>query len=106
MRKISLGGKVAIYLVHAALVCVIFLPLAFAFVSSLRPLEDVFRYITPLGWATFIPKRFSFDAYVRLFAQWRFGSVLLNSLFVVAMTVIFGTLVNSMGGPRFRKIRF
>jgi multiple sugar transport system permease protein/putative chitobiose transport system permease protein len=106
VRKISLAGKAGIYVVHAALVCIVFLPLVFAFVSSLRPLEEVFKYVSPVGWSTFVPEHFTLAAYARLFTQWRFGSVLWNSLFVVAATVIFGVLVNSMAGLAFAKFEF
>jgi multiple sugar transport system permease protein len=88
------------------LICIVFFPLVFAFVSSVRPLEDVFKYVSPIGMSTFFPARLTFESYVRLFTQWRFGTVLWNSLFVVTMTVAFGVLVNSMAGLSFAKFKF
>ena len=106
MKRIGIAGKAAIYLANALLICIVSLPLAFAFASSLRPLEDVFRYVSPVSWATFVPEHPSLTAYARLFSLWHFGPVLFNSLFVVAMTVAFGILVNSMAGLAFAKFEF
>ncbi len=94
------------YFIHAILICIVFLPLVFAIVSSFRPLEDVFKYVSPISARTFFPERFTFGAYGRLFSEWRFGTVLWNSLVVVLATVVFGIVVNSLAGLAFAKFKF
>ena len=42
MQKLGFWGKALVYAIQAVLIVVIFLPLVFALVSSLRPLEDVY----------------------------------------------------------------
>jgi ABC-type glycerol-3-phosphate transport system permease component len=106
MRKPSFHAKILIYCLHAILIIVVFLPLVFAFVSSLRPLDDIFRFVSPIGWSTFFPAKVSLDSYVKLFTEWHFGSVLWNSLFVVIVTVVSGILVNSAAGLAFAKFNF
>lgn len=45
-----------LYLVHIFVGFVILLPLAFALVSSFRPLDEIFRYMSPVSWKTFFPQ--------------------------------------------------
>lgn len=106
MKRLSLPAKVAVYAAQAVLAAVVFLPLVFALVSSLRPLEDIYKYISPLSLETFIPKNITVEAYVEVFTDYGFLRPILNSLFVAAVTVVSGVLVNAMAGFAFAKFRF
>lgn len=94
------------YAVHIILIIVVFLPLVFAFTSSFRPLADLYRYINPLSWKTFIPTRVTLDAYSTIFVEGGYGRALLNSLFVGIVTVALGILFNGMAGYVFAKYEF
>lgn len=98
--------KVLIYIAHILLIVIIFLPLVFAFTSSFRPISDLYRYINPLSWKTFIPTRMTMDAYITIFTEAGYGKALLNSLFIAAVTVVLGVLFNGMAGYVFAKYNF
>ena len=98
--------KVLIYIAHILLIVIIFLPLVFAFTSSFRPISDLYRYINPLSWKTFIPTRMTMDAYITIFTEAGYGKALLNSLFIAAVTVVLGVLFNGMAGYVFAKYYF
>jgi multiple sugar transport system permease protein len=95
--------------VHAGylLVCILFiLPLWWALASSLRPLEDIFKYVSPFSWKAFVPDRPTFEAYATIFSQKNFGTAVLNSAFVAGATVLLGLLVNGFAGYAFAVLRF
>ncbi|CAG7616476.1 L-arabinose transport system permease protein AraQ [Paenibacillus solanacearum] len=84
------------YAIHIVLALVVLLPLAFALVSSLRPLDEIFRYMSPVSWRTFIPTHITFDAYVSLFTERGFGRIFFNTFYVSAVNVLVGLIVASM----------
>jgi multiple sugar transport system permease protein/putative chitobiose transport system permease protein len=95
--------------VHAGylLVCILFvLPLWWALASSLRPLEDIFKYVSPFSWKAFVPGRLTFEAYLTIFSQKNFGTAVFNSAFVAAATVLLGLAVNGFAGYAFAVLRF
>lgn len=106
MNRLSGKNKVLIYVLHGLLLIIVFLPLIFALVSSFRPLEDLYKYISPLSVDTFIPKNFTLDAYKDIFVKYQFGTSVINSVFVAAVTVIAGVIVNALAGFAFAKFRF
>ncbi|MFC7394520.1 carbohydrate ABC transporter permease [Scopulibacillus cellulosilyticus] len=106
MDKTSRTSKVTIYFFHIILACIIVFPLLFALVSSLRPLNDIFKYVAPVTLKTFIPNHITFEAYVNLFTKRGFGTVLFNTFFVAILTVIFGILFGSMAAFAFAKFEF
>lgn len=83
-----------------------FLPLIFALVSSLRPLTDIYKYIKPVCLQTFFPADLTLDAYIRIFTEYHYGTALLNSIFVAAVTVAVGILLNAWAGFAFAKFKF
>jgi len=95
--------------VHAGylLVCVLFiLPLWWALASSLRPLDDIFKYISPFSWRAFVPDKPTFAAYVTIFSQKGFGSAVFNTVFVAGSTVLLGLVINGFAGYAFAVLRF
>ena len=106
MQKLGFWGKALVYAIQAVLIVVIFLPLVFALVSSLRPLEDVYRYIRPLVPETFWPTDVTFDAYRSIFVDYGFGTAVINSLLIAAGTIGLGVMFNAMAGFCFAKFRF
>lgn len=109
-QKKTLGRKpktsAFLYILHIVLIVVVFLPLVFAFTSSFRPLSDLYRYINPLTWKTFIPTRVTLDAYIAIFKEGGYGTALLNSIVIGIATVGFGILANGMAGYVFAKYDF
>ncbi|MFB5269426.1 carbohydrate ABC transporter permease [Paenibacillus enshidis] len=95
-----------LYAVHIAVALLVLLPLAFAFVSSFRPLEDIYKYMSPITWKTFWPSNFTLDAYQSLFAERGFGRIFLNTFFVGAVNVLGGLLLGSMAAFAFVYFEF
>jgi ABC-type glycerol-3-phosphate transport system permease component len=81
---------------HMALIVVValvfFLPLYWLTISSLRPEDDIFRYLSPFSLWTFIPNRLTFANVVGLWTG-SFARAIFNSLFVAIVTVIAGLAV-------------
>ncbi|MED4602067.1 carbohydrate ABC transporter permease [Paenibacillus validus] len=102
--KLSL--KPVIYAIHFLLVGIVIFPLLFALVSSFRPLDDIFRYVSPISWRTFIPTSMTLEAYTNLFQLRGFGRVVFNTFFIAIVTVIFSIAINSMAAFAFAKFNF
>lgn len=95
-----------LYAVHIALALVVLLPLAFALVSSFRPLEDIYKYMSPITWRTFWPSNATLEAYQLLFTERGFGQIFLNTFFVGAANVIGGLVLGSMAAFAFVYFEF
>lgn len=106
MNRINPSRKLPLYTLHMVLLLFVFLPLIFAFTSSFRPMEDIYRYVSPLSWKTFIPEHFTLEAYQTIFVEHGFGKALLNSLLIALVTVAVGILFNGMAGYAFAKFTF
>ncbi|GIN71436.1 sn-glycerol-3-phosphate transport system permease protein UgpE [Bacillus sp. J14TS2] len=105
-KRIEKITTVLLYLLHILLAAIVLFPILFAVVSSFRPLEDIFRYVSPISWKTFIPTEITFDAYMNLFTERGFGRVFLNTFFVSIVTVVFAVYINSMAAFAFAKFEF
>jgi ABC-type glycerol-3-phosphate transport system permease component len=82
------------------------LPLWWALASSVRPLNDIFKYVSPFSLAALIPDKITFDAYRSIFFDRGFGIAVFNSLFVALATVLAGLGVNLLAGFAFAVLRF
>ncbi len=78
--------------VIAAVALMFLLPLYWLTISSLRPEEDIFRYLNPFGLWTVVPNRITFDNIVNLWSG-AFSRAIVNSLVVSFVTVIVGLAV-------------
>ena len=67
-------------------------PLYWAFVSALRPNEDIFKYLSPLSVWTFVPNRIT-PANLTNVLSGPFGRAMLNSIGVSVATVVLGLLI-------------
>jgi len=106
MRRNKLFTRTFLYIVQVIVAFVIVFPLFFAIVSSLRPLNEIFKYVSPVTWKTFVPMSVTFEAYVSLFTQRNFDIVLFNTFFVAIVTVLFGIWFGSMAAFSFAKFHF
>lgn len=67
-------------------------PLYWAFVSALRPSEDIFKYLSPLSPWTFFPNRMTLTNVIAVLSG-SFGRAMLNSIAVSIATVVLGLLI-------------
>jgi ABC-type glycerol-3-phosphate transport system permease component len=110
--KLTFGVlRVLLYIV----ICVIFLvPFAWMIFGSLRAEREIFRYLTPFSWRTFIPIEWTLDSYITVLglnetgraAGYNFGRNLLNSLIVSTAVVISSLIFNTMGAYFFARLSF
>ncbi|MCU6794554.1 carbohydrate ABC transporter permease [Paenibacillus sp. WQ 127069] len=104
--KSNQGSVPLLYLAHILLGLIILLPLAFALVSSLRPLDEIFRYMSPVSWRTFVPTQITFDAYTSLFVERGFGRIFFNTFYVSIVNVVVGLVIASMAAFAFVYFEF
>ncbi|MCI5956887.1 MAG: carbohydrate ABC transporter permease [Clostridiales bacterium] len=96
-------------LLYAALIVVAFFmlfPILWAVSASFRTDDELYAYMAPTTFHTFVPVQFTTDAYVRLFRDYGFMQPIVNSLMVCLMTVILGCLVNSIAAVAFAMFDF
>lgn len=96
----------AVYGLHFIVLTVLFAPLLFAIASSLRSLDEIYRYVSPVTWQTFLPTNATIEAYRTLFVERGFGQVVLNTLFVSLGTAVLGCTLGSLAGFAFAKFAF
>src|SRR4051794_26957642 len=96
-------------------ICVIFLvPFAWMLSGGLRAEREIFRYLTPFSWRTFVPIEWTFDSYLTILGLnevgraggYNFGQNLLNSLIVSTAVVISSLFFNTMGAYFFARLPF
>ena len=96
-------------------ICVIFLvPFAWMFFGGLRAEREIFRYLTPFSWRTFVPIEWTLDSYKTILglnetgrtSGYNFGRNLLNSLIVSTSVVISSLFFNTMGAYFFARLPF
>src|SRR5271165_1517658 len=95
-----------IHLLYLTVGFLFLLPLWWALASSLRPLNDIFKYVSPFSLAALVPDKLTFEAYRSIFLEKGFGTAVFNSLFVALATVLAGLGVNSLAGFAFAVLRF
>lgn len=72
-------------------------PLVWAGISSLRPGEEIFRYLSPFSWRTLFPESVSLDNYLSVL-QSPFALALVNSVIVAFFGVALGLVVAALAG--------
>lgn len=98
-------GTLLRYSTMLVVAALMLLPLAWMFVSSLRPAAGIFQYTSVLSWRTFVPESITIDNYREVFRS-DFPRALTNSFFIGAVTVVIGIFVNSAAGFAFAVFEF
>ncbi|MFF3852426.1 carbohydrate ABC transporter permease [Micromonospora sp. NPDC002575] len=80
-------------------------PLLWAVVSSLRPGDEIFRYLSPVSVRTVVPSTVSLDNY-RAVLESSFALALLNSVLVTTVSVALGLAVSSLAAFALAMIPF
>ena len=92
-NKLLRIGQVALLLLLTGIAV---FPLLWAIASSLRPDTEIYQYALPFQWHTFVPVEFTFDAYVKVFRDFKFHRPLFNTLIVSVVTVLLSCVLNSL----------
>jgi multiple sugar transport system permease protein len=106
MERSKNSKTIILYVFQILLAFMVLFPLLFAFASSFRPLAEIFKYVSPITWKTFIPTSITLEAYTNLFLLRGFGRVFFNTFYVAIVTVVFTLLISSMAAFSFAKFDF
>ncbi|MEW5815299.1 MAG: carbohydrate ABC transporter permease [Spirochaetota bacterium] len=96
------------YLLLGCFALFFIVPFVWMFLASFKPQIEIFQYIFPLNWKTFVPQTWTLINYFELLSldPYPFTRYLINSIFV-ALTVTFGSLVvNTMAAYAFARLDF
>ena len=106
--------RVLRFLLYIAL-CVIFLvPFVWMIFGGLRTEREIFQYLTPFSWRTFIPIEWTLDSYATILGLndtgrtfgFNFGRNMFNSFLVSTAVVISSLFFNTMGAYFFARLKF
>lgn len=106
VRRVA--GQALLYGVLIALAVGFVVPYLWMVSSSLKPYTEIFQYILPLSWKTFVPQVFTLDAYRELFrlVPFPFSRYLANSVFVAVTVTLLSLGVNALAAYAFAKLDF
>ena len=106
MKKNIVFKNTLIYIVLTVIALVVLFPMLWAVSASLRSDVELYQYISPLSIKTFLPVEFTLEAYKMIFTQFGFGEALFNSFFVSIMSIILGSIINSIAALAFALFEF
>jgi ABC-type glycerol-3-phosphate transport system permease component len=106
MKTGSAGWKFLIYAVLVVISVITVFPLLWGIASSLRPDEELYKFVMPFSAKTFIPQDLTFDAYIRLFKEFNFQRYILNTFIVTFFTILFSCSVNGIAAFSFATFQF
>ena len=80
---------ILLYALLIGLAIAVILPISWILASSFTTRETVWRNVLPFSWRAFFPGEFTLDGYRAIFEK-DFGTALLNTFFLGAVTVLSG----------------
>ena len=108
-RRVSRAAtRTALYLTLSVLAAAWLTPYVWMLSSSLRPQVDIFKYVVPLSWKTFVPQIFTLASYRELFAlvPFPFSRYFFNSVFVAVSVTTLSLIVNALAAYAFARLEF
>jgi multiple sugar transport system permease protein len=99
-------SRVPVHLFYILVSLGFVLPLIWSLASSLRPLDEIFKYTSPFSLKAFFPDQLDLSAYVAIFWDKGFGIAVFNSVFVATATVLGGLIINGLAGFVFAVFQF
>jgi ABC-type glycerol-3-phosphate transport system permease component len=106
MKNVGFGVRLPLHLLYILVGLLFILPLWWSITSSLRPLEEIFKYTSPFSLKALFLDHLNFSAYLTIFGEREFGLAVLNSAFVAGMTVLGGLIINGLAGFVFAVFKF
>lgn len=99
-------GHILLYLCLVIVAILTLFPLFWGISASLRDDSELFAYVMPFGVHTLIPVEFTFKSYVELFTTYGFLKPVINTVFVTAVSIFFGCILNSIAAFAFAMFDF
>lgn len=96
------------YALMLAFVPVFVIPFLFMLQASFRPQTEIFQYMMPMSWKTFIPQTWTLDNFRELMTlvPYAFTRYLSNSIFVALTVTLASIVVNAMAAYAFARLHF
>lgn len=85
MKNRNTVREFLIYAVLVGISVITVFPLLWGIASSLRPDEELYKFVMPFSAKTFIPQDLTFNAYIRLFKEFNFQRYILNTFIVTLL---------------------
>ena len=104
IKKRKRVSRVVLYTFNIILSLLFLAPVIWMVVSSLKPEVSIFADMSSMK--AFWPTEASFDNYKNILQKGEIIKSILNSIYYVAVTIVFGLIVNSMCGYALAKLQF
>lgn len=101
MRKRNRNSKILLYLVLTVIGVICIFPYAWLLSASFKPESQIFKVPPEL-----IPSSVTFENYIGMFTSSPALTWLWNSFYITVVVVVMGSLVASMAGFAYAKLRF
>ena len=88
-----------LYIVCVLLCALMIFPLLWGVTSSFRTDDELFKYLMPLSWKTFVPQNITFDAYIRIFQEFSFGKAIGNTVILMTFMIPFEAIALPLSVP-------
>lgn len=106
-RKRSSAGITIIRFLGLLILVVVFMgPYVWMISSAFKPREEIFLYLNPVSWRTFIPLNPTLSNIQELWVELEFWRPILNSLGIALTTVTIAILINSMIAFALSRLKF
>ena len=105
-HRLGTVRQVSVHLLFCLVGVLFVLPLWWSVASSLRPIDEIFKFTSPFSIQALIPTHLDFSAYVNIFVDKGFGRAVGNSLLVAVTTVAGGLIINGLAGYAFAVFQF
>ena len=104
IKKKKRVSRVVLYTFNIILSLLFLAPVIWMVVSSLKPEVSIFADMSSMK--AFWPTEASFDNYKNILQKGEIIKSILNSVYYVAVTIVFGLIINSMCGYALAKLQF
>ena len=105
-RSIAVAKGILLHLLYIFVGLLVVGPLLWALASSLRPRDEIFKFLMPFSLKALYPTTPTLEAYRVIFFDKDFGRAVLNTGVVAVATVVGGLLVAALAGFAFARLEF
>jgi ABC-type glycerol-3-phosphate transport system permease component len=113
-RRRQIVSWIFVSIAYLVLTLIFLTPLLWMIGSSLRPSREIFQFVFPLQWRTFVPVQFTLENFLDIFGLsetgrtlgFQFGRALFNTALVSTAVVSSSLVFNTMGAYFFARLAF
>lgn len=105
-RTASTSGKIVFHFLSILFSMFFIFPILWSLMASFRPESLIFQGLSPLSLRALLPAPFTMENFAGVFGNSIFTKALLNTVFIAALSIIFGVLINALAGFAFAALNF